>query len=111
MSTTGISFHQQSVEVVTADTQVDRYGNDTPIPGSYTSITVDGCRILPAQGGEVLDRRTRDLVLFAPPETVLDGANQVRWDGNLFDVLDVRRWSSPSGRLAHVEADLRRVGG
>lgn len=111
MSTTGISFHRQSVEVVTADTQLDRYGNNPPNWDSYTAVVVDGCRILPAQGGEALDRRTRDLVLFAPPDTVLDGANRIRWDGVLFDVLDVRRWSSPTGRLAHLEADLRRVEG
>lgn len=112
MTAPGVSFHRETIEVLISDTQVDRYGNEkTPVWESYTTTAVDGCRLLPVEGGEVVDRRTRRYILFAPAATVLDASNRVRWSGTTFEVLDVRTWPSPTGRLAHIEADLQRVEG
>jgi hypothetical protein len=110
--TTGISFHNETIEVLSAVKQTDRYGNG-PLNWSAPSTTsVDGCRLLPVPGPEILEQLTRRWVLFAPPETALVSANRVRWRNSIYEVTgEVRRWSSPTGRLAHIEADLERVEG
>lgn len=113
MSTTGISFHREVVEVLAAAAGTDRYGNASALDwDNATPTTVEGCRVLPVVGSEVLDRVTRRWVLYAPPDTALTSANRVRWSGDVYDVVgEVRRWASASGALAHLEADLERVGG
>jgi hypothetical protein len=110
--TTGISYHDETVEVLTSVAGTDRYGNKASAWANPGVVTVTGCRLLPIPGPEVLDRLTRRWILFAPPGTALVAANRVRWHGVLYNVSgDVRRWRSPSGRLAHIEADLERVEG
>lgn len=112
MATTGISFHQQTIELLAGVTAADRYGNKPTDWASPVVTSVPGCRLLPVPGGEVLDRLTRRWVLFAPLDTPITAASRVRWNGVIYDVTgEVRRWSSPSGRLAHIEADLERVEG
>lgn len=108
---TGISFHRQSVEILTAVEATDRYGNVAHYWDDPAVIVVEGCRVVPAVGDETLDRQTRRWVLFAPPDTQICSANRVRWADTVYDVRDVQLWSSPSGALAHVEADLERVEG
>lgn len=108
----GISFHTHIIEVLTATTTTDRYGNDTLDWASPTVQIATSCRVLPVVGAEVLDRVTRRWVLYAPPLTSLSSANRVRWAGEVYDVTgEVRRWPSPTGALAHIEADLTRVEG
>lgn len=112
MATTGISFHGETIEVLAAAAVTDRYGNDALDWADPDVTTVSGCRVMPVPGEEVLDRLTRRWMLFAPPDTALVSANRVRVNGITFDVSgEVRRWSSPSGALAHIEADLERVEG
>jgi hypothetical protein len=112
MGTTGISFHDQTVEVLVGVAHTDRYGNDTTDWGAPIATPVAGCRLVPVPGGEVLDRVTRRWVLYAPPEAVITAASRVRWEGIVYDVTgEVRRWKSATGRLAHIEADLQRVEG
>lgn len=110
---TGISFHTETVEVLAGTAHTDRYGNTTATDWSTpTATAVDGCRLVPVPGNEVLDRVTRRWTLFAPIGTDITAASRVRWGGVIYDVTgEVRRWSSPSGRLAHIEADLERVEG
>jgi len=109
--TTGISFHQDAVDVLTATTSADRYGNEALGWADPIVATVPGCRVLPENGDEKLDRNTRRLILFAPPGTAITSANRVRFNGVIYDVEDVRHWRSPTGALAHIEADLQRVEG
>lgn len=108
---TGISYHDETVEVLTAIAGTDRYGKASGW-SNPSVVVVTGCRLLPIPGPEVLDRLSRRWVLFAPLETALVSANRIRWHGQVYNVVgDVRRWRSPSGRLAHLEADLERVEG
>ena len=112
MTTTGISFHRDTVEILVGTVVVDRYGNDTLDWSDPGETLIERCRVLPEAGTEILDRVTRRWILFAPPDTPLDSANRVRWDGIVYGVIgEVRRWPSPSGALAHIEADLERVEG
>jgi hypothetical protein len=109
---TALSFHTDSVEVLQAVVVTDRYGNDTLDWSSPTVTVVPRCRVQPIPSAELLDRLSRRWVLYAPPDTALVSANRVRWRGVTYDVAgEVRRWSSPSGALAHIEADLTRVEG
>ena len=107
-----ISFHHDTVEVLSATEVTDRYGNQTLIWDTPTVASVVDCRVMPLAGEEVLDRLTRRWVLYAPADTALVSANRVRWNGDTYDVVgEVRRWPSPTGALAHIEADLERVEG
>lgn len=110
--TTGISFHNQTVEVLAGTSTTDRYGNAATDWSEPTATDVDGCRLVPVPGDEVLDRVTRRWILFAPLDTAITAASRVRWAGVVYDVDgEVRRWPSATGRLAHIEADLERVEG
>lgn len=113
MATTGISFHDQTVEALTGVATVDRYGNTQALDWADPDVTeVSGCRLVPVPGNEVLDRVTRRWVLFAPLDAPVTAAHRIRWKGVVYNVTgDVRRWQSASGRLAHIEADLERVEG
>jgi hypothetical protein len=108
-----ITFHTDTVDVLTAaPAGTDRYGNPVLDWDNAAVTTVGGCRVQPVPGTELLDRLTRRWVLFAPADTVLVSANRIRWGGDVYDVVgEVRRWPSPSGALAHIEADLARVEG
>jgi len=106
-----VTFHTETVDVLAAPSVTDRYGNQVLDWDTATVTTVQRCRVLPVAGVQVLDRETRRWILFAPPGTALISANRVRWGGADYDVVDVRRWPSPSGAVAHIEADLERVEG
>jgi hypothetical protein len=112
MSTTGISYHHETIDVLSAAGQRDRYGNAPLNWNQATTTTVDNCRLIPVPSAEIQERLTRRWVLYAPLDTALVTKNRVRWRGVVYEVTgDVRRWDSPSGRLAHLEADLERVEG
>lgn len=112
MSTTGISFHRETIEVLSASGQLDRYGNAPLNWSQATTTTVENCRLLPVPSDEIQERLTRRWTLYAPPDTALVSSNRIRWQGAVYEVSgEVRRWPSPTGRLAHIEADLERVEG
>lgn len=107
-----ITFHRDTVEVLEAAIVTDRYGNESLDWSDPTVTSVDGCRVLPVPGDELLDRVTTRLVLYAPAGTPLTPASRVRAGSVTYDVTgEVRFWPSPSGALAHIEADLSRVEG
>lgn len=109
---TGISFHTETVEVLAGSSTTDRYHNTVTDWTTPTATAVAGCRMVPVPGDEVLDRVTRRWVLYAPLGTALTAASRIRYGGVVYDVTgEVRRWRSPTGRLAHLEADLERVEG
>jgi head-tail adaptor len=112
MTNTGISFHRETVEILTGVATSDRYGNVATDWENSTTAVVSGCRLVPIRGEEVLDRLTRRWVLYAPLDAPVTASSRVRWDGNVYDVAgDVRRWRSVSGLIAHIEVDLERVEG
>lgn len=113
---TGIQFATDTVTVLRVGTTTDRYG-DT-VAGDWTSATetvVARCRVQPAAGPEDTvdrDQITRRWLLFAPPGADIVASDRIRHAGVDYDIDgEIRRWSSPSGRLAHIEADLLRVEG
>jgi hypothetical protein len=112
MTSTGISFHTETVEILAGSTASDRYGNTATDWTDPSVRRVSGCRLDPVPSTEILERVTRRWVLYAPPDTPLTAYSRVRWRGVVYDVTgEVRRWESPTGRLAHIEADLERVEG
>lgn len=113
---TGIQFATDTVTVLRVGTATDRYG-DT-VAGDWTSATataITQCRIQPAAGPEDTvdrDQITRRWLLFAPADADIRASDRVRWQGVDYDIDgELRRWNSPTGRLAHIEADLLRVDG
>lgn len=114
-ATTGISFHSQTVTVLRAASTADRYGDLTTDWSSPGQIDVGNCRVLPMAGAEVIvdrDQIVRRWLLFAPPSADIIETDRVRVNGRDYEIDGtVRRWLSPSGRLAHLEADLKLVEG
>lgn len=116
----GVSFHRDTVTRVRAPLADDRYGDDVRDWANATTQDIPGCRIAPASiaaddsPSNVIDRDrlNRRFNFFGPPGADLVASDRIRWQGEDYDITgDVRHWRSPSGRLAHIEADLLRVEG
>lgn len=110
-----ISYHRDAITVLRAPLVDDGYGNSQPDWENPTSTVVTGCRLQPERGDDyVLDREaviTR-WRLFAPADTDLKATDRVEHQGVIYEVEgSVEHWPSPTGRLAHVEALLRRAEG
>lgn len=110
-----ISFHRDTITILRASLVDDAYGNQVPDWSTPVSTAVTGCRLQPERAGEyVLDREavTTRWRLFAPAGTDLRATDRVEHAGEVYEVDgDPQRWPSPTGRLAHVEALLRRTEG
>lgn len=110
-----ISFKNQSVTVIRPAYTVER-GNQVPDWKAATEHTVTGCRVQPAAGTEE-QSTTRDAivnrwVLFAPTGVDITARDRIRHNGVVYQIDgSLRPWSSPTGALAHIEADLLRVEG
>jgi len=110
-----ISFKNQTVTVIRPAYIAER-GNQVPDWTGATEHAVSGCRVQPAPGAEE-QSTTRDAivarwVLFAPAGADIESRDRIRHSGVVYDIDgDLRPWSSPTGALAHLEADLRRVDG
>lgn len=112
---TGIQFATDTITVLRAVAAVDRYGDTISGWDTPTETDLVGCRVQPAAGPEDTvdrDQITRRWLLFAPPGADILATDRIRWNGDDYDIDgELRRWSSPTGRLAHIEADLTRVEG
>lgn len=110
-----VSFHRDTVTVLRAGLVDDGYGNQVPDWSDPVRAEVTGCRLQPMPVEDyVLDREavTTRWRLFAPEGTDLRATDRVEHDGVAYQVEgDPERWPSPTGRLAHVEALLRRTEG
>lgn len=110
-----ISFKNETVTVIRPAMITER-GNEVPNWENATTHTVSGCRVQPATGEEI-QSATRDAIvprwtLFAPAGADIDARDRIRYGGADHDIDGaLRPWSSPTGRLAHIEASLLRVEG
>lgn len=110
-----ISFKNQTVTVIRPNYIAER-GNQVPDWTGASEHQVTGCRVQPTVGGEE-QSTTRDAIvarwtLFAPAGADIDARDRVRHNGLVYDIDgELRNWSSPTGSLAHIEADLLRVKG
>lgn len=110
-----MTLRTDTVTLLTPALVTDR-GVSYPDWGNATETVVAGCRWQPmvsdeetAQGRQGVVKR---LMLFGPPDMALTEHSRVRIDGDDYDVDGhVRRWSSPSGSLDHIEAHLMRAEG
>jgi hypothetical protein len=97
----------------------DEYGND--VPGAPTEIAVPGCGVAPRDGNSAGSNeltQARDtvivgLTLYAPAGTDLRATDQVRVDGDLYEVQGrPGSFRSPfTGSSGPVEAALQLVTG
>ena len=94
---------------------LDQYGD--PVPSSVSETTIPGAFVAPRMSEE-LQTRSRagvavGLTLFAPAGTDLRFTDQVRVDGDVFDVDgEVARWEHPgSGWAPGITVALKRAQG
>jgi len=116
MAGTGISFHVETVTRIRAPyVDGDRYGDEVRDWDNATETTVSGGRLLPMVSAEdTIDREqiVRRWLYFAPPDADWLASDRLRWQGVVYEIDgEVRRWPSPTGRLAHLEIDLLLVEG
>lgn len=119
-----LSFKNQTITVIRPGTVLER-GDDLLDWDSATEHFVDDCRLQPMATEEVLftgsaaseGGTARDAVVtrwkwFGPYDADLDPRDRIRYEGIEYEVDgQVRRWPSPTERLAHAEAVFRRVDG
>lgn len=114
-----ISFKNQTVTVIKPLTTTQR--NDQVLVWEDAPETnVSGCRFQPEIGNEQTSNSYgvgRDSVasrgvVFGPTGMDVAAIDRVRFNGDVYEIDGpIRRWSSPSGRLAHVEFTVERVEG
>ena len=95
---------------------VDDRGALVPDYTNATEHHESGWGIQPMAADEETARGRQAVVTrlkaMGPIDTKLDERGRVRYNGDLYEVEGtIRRWGSPTGHLAHVEAVLRRVEG
>lgn len=110
------SFAQATVTVQRATVTTDRYGRETRDWSNLEAeFDLSGCSVQPMVGAETFDAAGGRVVSrwhFSAPgrDADVQSTDRIVYDGDTFEVDgSVRRWLSPSGRLGHVEAILKRV--
>lgn len=110
-----IGFHRDTITVLRAELVTDAYNNEVFDWPNAARTDVSGCRVQPDRGTDnTLDREaiTTRWRLFAPAGTDLLATDRVEHQGVVYVVEgSVEDWPSPTGRLAHIEALLRRTDG
>lgn len=111
----GISYHRDTITRVRAGLADDGYGNQVSDWSAATRSDLTGYRLQPETGGEyVLDREavTTRWRLFGPDDGALKDTDRIEHQGFTYDIEgSIERHPSPTGRLAHIEARLRRTEG
>lgn len=108
-----LSYHNETVTVLRAAEREDRYGNTELDWDNPDSHDIGNCRLTPVKGSEIIDsggqRVITQWLLDCPYEADLKDADRVKKDGRVY-LLDgpVGWYPSPSMRLAHGEATLKR---
>lgn len=91
----------------------DAHGD--PLPGDPTEDEVSGCSVQPSSSVELTDGRDTVVSLwdaFLPAGTDVRATDQVRWNGQLYEVDgDPAPWDDDLGRAHHIEVRLRHVTG
>lgn len=110
-----ISFHRDTVTRLRATAGTNRYGDVVTDWATPDQRDITGCRVTPALGTEMVvdrDQVIRRWVLSAPYGADVLATDRIRWQGNDYEIDgEVRRWPSPTGAMAHIEADLLLVQG
>lgn len=110
-----LSFANQTVERMRATVVTDRYGNETRDWDNPQVTTVSNCIVAPMSGEETLSLDGQHVIsrwkLDVPEGTDIISIDRVRYDDREYEIDGwVQHWPSPTGRIAHVEAVLKRVG-
>jgi len=110
----GVSFKREVI-VVIRPAWINERGDLMPDWDNATEHVVPGCRVQPATGDEIHGRRDAVINrwnLYAPANADITALDRVRHDGIVCEVDgNIRQWKSPTGALAHIEAQLKRAEG
>lgn len=114
-----ISFKNQTVTVI-SPIEVTERNDKILVWDGATETNVSGCRFQPEIGNEQTansygvgrDSIASRGVVFGPTGMVVKAVDRVRFNGDTYEIDGpIRRWSSPTGALAHVEFTVERVEG
>lgn len=78
--------------------------------------TISGCSVQPAsttlsQDGRVL-AISEGLTCFFPPGTDVAAGDKIRYDGEDYQIIGKpKKWTSPTGRVSNIQAQLERWSG
>lgn len=91
----------------------DGHGNQVPDWDAPTAdAVIRGCSVQPGATDETLGGRDTtqvDYTVYAPAGVDVKATDGIEYGGDLYEVNGaVRRWSSPTGALAHSMFELRR---
>jgi len=95
---------------------IDRRGSKEPDWTNPNSLDIPGCSIQPAQttlsqDGRVLGISEGWTAYFPPGADVLAG-DKIRWDGEDYKIIGKpRAWTSPTGKVSSLQAQLERWAG
>ena len=94
----------------------EQRGSIVPDWSNASEAQISGCSIQPA--GTTLSQDGRVLAVsdaftgFFPPGSDVKAGDKIRYDGNDYQVIGKpRAWSSPTGRVSNLQANLERWSG
>ena len=107
------SFARDSVTIKRAPYKDSRGTKVRDWDGTVTSTTVAGCEFQPVTSDtawtDTAQAVTVDARLWLPAGTDIEPDDRIEHDGVLYAIQGApKAWKSPTGRIDHIEADLRR---
>jgi head-tail adaptor len=108
------SFARQTVTVLRAAETTDRYGNPMSDWSSPNTHDISGCVLQPLAGEETLSLDADSVLsrwsLDTPADADLTATDRVSYAGEVYEVDgQIGDWPSPTGRLRHRQAMLKRL--
>ena len=91
-------------------------GSTVPDWDNVTTAGIPGCSVQPAaslvsQDGRVLGV-SDSFTLYAPPGSDIEAGDRVEWDGTAYLVVSApHAWTSPTGRVSHLQCAIERWAG
>lgn len=107
-----LSWMNDTVTRVRAGVKTVR-GSTIPDWDDASTKDIDGCSMQPASTSLSEDGRVLGIMdgytLYAPADADIVAGDRIQFGGNTYTITgDVRRWGSPTGRLAHLVVNLAR---
>lgn len=108
----GLSFWTQTIKRIRPGSKSVR-GSHISDWDNTTELVIPGCSVQPASTSLSQDGRiqgiTDGLTCYIPPTADIQGGDRVEYAGNMYAINgDPLRWTSPSGRISHIQLNLVR---
>lgn len=109
------SWASQTVTIIRPGVKIER-GSEVPDWTNTWETDVSGCSVQPASTDLSQDGRVLGvfdgMTAYMPPGTDVREGDRIEYDGNVYTINGApRKWQSATGRVSHIQVNLRRWDG